>query len=152
MTRRQTRRRLCLWHVCCLFVGMVVLLTVEADAADPDTIPSDSLAVAIDESIWNGSVVEVIPQDGRPSQPVPVYVKGEARYVSLVSLCRALGVRYTWDPYTYRGWIETDSLQTRFTLRSPILIHGGEGRQLKHGIESEETAHLVFAEYLAVLV
>ena len=130
---------------------MAILLSVRADAADPDTIPNDSLVVAAVELTPLFSVGVGGPHDGRPAQPVLVHDKGEAKYVSLVSLCRALGVRYTWNPYTYRGWIETDSLQTRFTLKSPVLTHGDEGRQLRHRIEYDANGVLIPIDYLDLL-
>jgi hypothetical protein len=56
------------------------------------------------------------------------------RCLPLTALARALALEYSWDPYTYRGWIQNDSLRTRFTLDSPLLVHGNELLQMLHPV------------------
>lgn len=106
---------------------------------------------AVPDSIVCDTLVTVIPHDGRPIQHLPVYNKEPGCFVPLVSLARALGVRYAWDPYTYRGWIETDSLHTRFTLKSPVLTHGDEGMQLEYGVDYDGRGVLFPIDYFALL-
>ncbi len=97
------------------------------------------------------SVVVVIPQDGRPEQAVRVIHRGDVRFLPLVSLAGALGVPWSWDPYTYRGWIETDSLRTRFALDSPLLFHGGDVVQMRDGVSYDEYGVLMPIDYLTIL-
>jgi len=97
------------------------------------------------------SVLIVLPHDGRTPQEVPIFSVGEAAYCPLTSLARALAVPFSWDPYTYRGWIETDTTQTLFTLASPILTHAREGTQLERGIGYGESGVLIPLDYLGLL-
>lgn len=97
------------------------------------------------------SSVVVLPLDGRPEQPVPVVHRGGTRFLPLSSLAGALGVSYSWDPYTYRGWIATDSVRTQFTFDSPLLIHGEEIVQMLDVVSYGEQGVLFPLDYLTVL-
>ena len=103
------------------------------------------------ESYDLDSVVVVFPQDGRPAQPVPRVTRGIQSYLPLGPLARALGVPFTWDPYTYRGWLATDSVRTRFTFDSPVLSHGDEGIQLDAAVSYDAQGVLIPIDYLSVL-
>lgn len=97
------------------------------------------------------SVLVVAPGDGRSPQPVPIVGRGTTSYVPASALARALGVRFAWDPFAFRGWIESDSLRTTFALDSPVLVHGGEGVQLTAPITYGERGVLIPLDYLEVL-
>jgi hypothetical protein len=97
------------------------------------------------------SVVVIVPQDGRPLQPVRIVHRGSASYLPLTSLARAFGVGWSWDPYSYRGWIATDSVRTRFTFDSPLLIHGTDLIQLDVPVSYDEHGVLFPIDYLSVL-
>jgi hypothetical protein len=95
--------------------------------------------------------VLVLPTDGRPAQGVTRIQRDEGTFLPLGSLACALGVSFGWDPYTYRGWIATDSLRTEFALDSPILNHGGDSVQIDAPIGYDEHGVLIPIDYLAVL-
>lgn len=97
------------------------------------------------------SVVVVLPQDGRPAQPVRVVRHGSTSYLPVGSLARALGVTWSWDPYSYRGWIETDSVRTRFTFDSPLLIHGADLIAMDAPVTYDARGVLFPLDYLGVL-
>lgn len=97
------------------------------------------------------SVLLVLPQDGRSPQPVRILQVDEAPYVSLLSLARSLGVRFLWDPFTYRGWIECDSARIGFTMGSPFMIHGGDGWQAAQPVRYTSDGVLLPLDVLAAL-
>ncbi len=97
------------------------------------------------------SVVVVVPQDGRPTQPVAIVRHGPGIYLPLGSLARALGVAWSWDPYSYRGWIETDSIRTRFTFDSPLLMHGSDLIPMSDPVSYDARGVLFPLDYLSIL-
>jgi hypothetical protein len=97
------------------------------------------------------SVIVVVPQDGRPAQPVAIVRDGSGAYLPLGSLARALGVPWSWDPYSYRGWIETDSVRTRFTFDSPLLMHGSDLIPMSDAVSYGARGVLFPLDYLSVL-
>ena len=110
-------------------------------------VPAPSGAVGLDPD----SVLVVIPGDGRSRQPVPMIESGTVSYVPLGALARALAVPFAWDPFGYRGWIETDSVRTTFTFDSPVLAHGADLIQLTAPLAYGERGLLVPIDYLGVL-
>lgn len=98
------------------------------------------------------SLLVVLPADGRDPQPVPIVTLGDTvSCVPLASLARALALDYAWDPYTYRGWIANDTLRTRFTFDSPLLVHGGEMLQMQHAVAYERRGVLLPLDILGFL-
>ncbi len=95
--------------------------------------------------------IAVIPADGREPQLIPRVEHDAIDYVPLGGFARAIGARFGWDPYSYRGWIETDSLRTRFMLDSPILSHGSEVLQLGAPLAYDENGLLLPTDYLRLL-
>jgi len=112
---------------------------------------SSSSALAAPAFIDPDSVVIVLPQDGRPPQTVPIVDREGRRYLPLVSVARALGVPFSWDPYAYRGWLETDSVRTRFTFDSSLLLHGADLVQMDDAVSYDRHGVLMPIDYLAVL-
>jgi hypothetical protein len=66
-------------------------------------------------------------------------------------LARALSVPFAWNPQTYRGWIRTDSLDTRFLLGGEVLRHGADARQLTQPVRYGAVGILLPLEYLDLL-
>ena len=100
------------------------------------------------------SILTVIPADGRPPQAVPV-VSGEGEgsvpLVPLVPLARALGVPFSWDPFTFRGWIEPDSVRIGFSLASRVVVRGSEAAQLEGEVGYGAAGVLLPIDLLGVL-
>jgi hypothetical protein len=92
-----------------------------------------------------------VPQDGRAPQPVRIIQVDESPYVSLLSLARALGVRFSWDPFTYRGWIECDSTRISFAMDSPFLMQGNDGWQADQPVRYTENGVLLPLDALSGL-
>lgn len=93
----------------------------------------------------------VFSGDGRGAQSIPRVEYGAIDYVPLGAFARAIGARFGWDPYSYRGWIETDSVRTRFMLDSPIVSHGSEVLQLGASMAYAEQGLLLPTDYLRLL-
>lgn len=108
-----------------------------------------SVATALDFA--PDSILIVIPGDGRLPQPVPLSSRGTMSFVPLGALARALGVAFAWDPFSYRGWIATDSVRTTFTLDSPVLTHEQDGIQLAAPLSYGERGLLFPVDYLEIL-
>jgi hypothetical protein len=72
-------------------------------------------------------------------------------YLPLVSLARALAVPFAWNPHTYRGWIQTDSVETRFLLGSEVVRHGADAQQLMQPVQYGDDGVLIPLDYLSLL-
>jgi hypothetical protein len=134
-----------------LAASTAILLTTTAAFAEPDTAEAPAVLAAGNEFFDPESVVVVVPQDGRPAQPVAIVRRGSVSYLPLGSLARAFGVTWSWDPYTYRGWIETDSVRTRYTFDSPLLMHGPDLIQMTDAVSYDGHGVLIPLDYLSLL-
>lgn len=128
------------WVAALLSAALVAILTGSAAA----------LGISSIRQAPPGSVV-VVPGDGRDPQTVPRVENSALDYVPLGAFARAIGARFGWDPYSYRGWIETDSTRTRFTLDSPIVSHGAEVLQLGSPVAYAEQGPLLPTDFLRLL-
>lgn len=116
----------------------------------PALAPGDATAAGFTNADPDSTVL-IVPADGRPPQEIPRIHVGDGSYVALARLARALGVSYGWNPFSYTGWIATDSLRTTFTLDSPILNHEADAIQINAPIGYDVHGVLIPLDYLAVL-
>jgi hypothetical protein len=128
---------------------ILALVSLLCAAAPPATLRGASGTPLANQN--PDSTVLVIPEDGRPAQGIPRVHIGQESYVPLGGLACALGVPFAWNPFSYQGWIATDSTKTTFTLDSPVLIHGNEEAQVASGIAYDVRGVLLPLDYLDLL-
>ncbi|MEZ4650702.1 MAG: hypothetical protein R3E97_18355 [Candidatus Eisenbacteria bacterium] len=64
--------------------------------------------------------IEVRFGDGRPDLFLPVHKRADGAFLRVGDLGRICGHGFVWDPDTYRGKIEADTVSVSFLLDSPI--------------------------------
>ncbi|MFB3907068.1 MAG: hypothetical protein ACE15D_01590 [Candidatus Eisenbacteria bacterium] len=145
--------------------GLLVLLALLSGVAPGERFPigraahaqgepreeSPAPSTLADPTLSRSSELLIVPGDGRPAQPVPRYERDGVEFVPLASLARALGLPYSWDPYSYRGWVQVDTTRIGFVLDSPVLLRGVRAAQLDAPVSYGGPGVLMPVDLLALL-
>lgn len=95
---------------------------------DPGTVP-DSLHLSF--------------RDGRAPRAIAVWKRRDGVYLDINDLVPITGEGYTWDPESYRGHIQIDSLGVNFTLDTPLFWAGSQVHQLSAPVRYADERLLV---------